>query len=166
MSLVTPMETNPRDESRIVSPVFFHEIQPPNPVDGCTEQRLEVLVVFTDTPGTQAALQMAERLAQKLEAHIRLLFPYEVPYALPLNKPAVAVEFLERQMRNLAHCTKLDVIVQIYLCRDKKRALDLLLKPNSLVVVGGRKHWWPTAAEKLAQDLQKRGHNLLFAELR
>ena len=67
-----------------------------------TAQQLEVLVIFTDEAGTLAALRNAEELAQQLEAHLRLLVPYEVPYALPLAKPPVPVEFLEGQIRNLA----------------------------------------------------------------
>ena len=46
-------------------------------------QGLEVLVIFTDAPETLAALQMADGLAQKLSAHIRLLLPYEVPTRCP-----------------------------------------------------------------------------------
>ena len=133
---------------------------------GMPRQGLEVFVIFTDAPGTLAALQMADGLAQKLEAHIRLLMPYEVPYALPLTKPAVPVEFLEGQIRNLAGKTRLEVAAHIYLCRDKRRALELLLRPHSLIVVGGKKRWWPTSAQKLAQDLQKDGHHVIFAELR
>ena len=129
-------------------------------------QGLEVLVVFTDATGTLAALQMADGLAQKLGAHIRLLLPYEVPYALPLTRPPVPVEFLEGQVRNLASKIHLDVAAHIYLCRDKRRALGLLLRPNSLTVVGGRKRWWPTSAQTLARGLQKEGHHVIFAELR
>jgi hypothetical protein len=160
------MDTYSSDEFGLTARVFSHDTPAHEPVDSGTDKRLEILVIFTDAPGTSAAMQMAERLAKKLAAHIRLLVPYEVPYALPLTKPAVPVEFLERQMRNLARNTNLEVAAQIYLCRDKKRALDLLLTPNSLVVVGGRRRWWPTAAERLARGLQKHGHNLLFAELR
>ena len=65
------METNSGDEYGLASPVFSHEAKGHDPIDGHTEKRLEVFVIFTDTPGTLAALQMAEGLAQKLEAHIQ-----------------------------------------------------------------------------------------------
>jgi hypothetical protein len=128
--------------------------------------RLEVVVVFTDAAGTLAALKNAEGLAQRLDAHLRLLVPYEVPYVLPLAKPPVPVEFLEGQIRELAAKINLDVAAQVYLCRDKKRALDILMKPHSLVVVGGKKRWWPTAAQSLAQSLEARGHQVIFTDLR
>jgi len=109
---------------------------------------------------------MADELAHKLGAQIRLLVPYEVPYALPLSKPAVPVEFLEGQIRALAGKARLDVAAHIFLCRDKISTLKLLLRPRSCVVVGGKKRWWPTSAQRLAQGLQKDGHQVIFAELR
>jgi hypothetical protein len=160
------MEAYSDDDYGLASSVFSHDAKRPDPIDGHTEKRLEVSVIFTDAPGTLAALQMAEGLAKKLEAHIRLLVPYEVPYTLPLTKPAVPVEFLEGQIRNLACKTRLEVAAQIYLCRDKKRTLKLLLRLHSLIIVGGKKRWWPTSAQKLAQSLQKDGHHVIFAELR
>ena len=90
MSKVTPMETNSGGEFGLTFPVFPHEGKGHEPISGVTQKRLEVFVIFTDTPGTLTALQMAEGLAQQLEAHIHLLMPYEVPYALPLTKPAGA----------------------------------------------------------------------------
>lgn len=128
--------------------------------------QLEVVVIFTDAEGTLAALRNAEGLANQLDAHLRLLVPYEVPYALPLAKPPVPVEFLEGQIRELAAKINLDVAAQVYLCRDRKRALDFFMKPHSLVVLGGKKHWWPNAAQSLAQSLEARGHHVIFTNLR
>ena len=166
MSKVTPMEAYSGGEFGLTFPVFPHEAKGHEPISGVTEEGLEVFVIFTDTPGTLTALEMAEGLAQKLEAHIRLLMPYEVPYTLPLTRPPVPVEFLEGQVRDLAGKTRLEVVAHIYLCRDKRRALECLLRPHSLIVVGGKKRWWPNSAQKLAQSLQKDGHHVIFAELR
>jgi len=160
------METDSGDDYGSASPAFTRETPGRLQVGKQGEPRLEVLVIFTDAAGTSAALQMADELAQELEAHIRLLVPYEVPYALPLTMPAVRVEFLEGQISNLAGKPRLEVAAQIYLCRDKRRALQLLLRPHSVIVVGGKKRWWPTSAQKLAQALQKDGHQVIFAELR
>ena len=160
------METDSGNDYGPVSPAFTREAEGHLQLDKQDEQRLEVFVIFTDAPGTLAALQMADGLAQKLEAHIRLLMPYEVPYTLPLTEPAVPVEFLKGQICNLAGRIRLEVAAHIYLCRDKKRTLKLLLRPHSLIVMGGKKRWWPTSAQRLAQDLQKDGHHVIFAKLR
>ena len=52
--------------------------------------------------GNPGGLANSEGRVDNLEAQIRLLKPYKVPYTLPLTKPAGPVEFLERQIRNLA----------------------------------------------------------------
>jgi hypothetical protein len=109
---------------------------------------------------------MARRFAKELNAHLRLLMPYEVPYALPLNEPPVPAEFLEAQLRTLASQASMRIDAHVYLCRDKHCALRLLLTPHSLVIVGGRKRWWPTPEQRLARTLTKGGHHVLFAELR
>lgn len=160
------MEAYSGDEYRLASSAFSHEATGHDPVEGQARQRLEVFVIYTDAPGTQAALRMADELARKLEAHLELLIPYEVPYTLPLSKPAVPVGFLEGQIRNLVCKTGLEVAAHIYLCRDRRCALEILLRPCSLVAVGGKKRWWPTPAQKLARDLQRKGHHVIFAELR
>ena len=129
-------------------------------------QQLEVVVIFTNTAGTLAALHMADRLAKRLDARVRLLLPYEVPYTLPLTKPAVPVEFLEGQLQAVACKVPLEISTHVFLCRDKRRTLRLILKPHSLVVIGGRKRWWPTEEQRLVRLLKKDGHHVVFAEMR
>jgi hypothetical protein len=128
--------------------------------------RLDVFVIFTSPAGTLAALQMADRLAKRLDARLRLLLPYEVPYTLPLTRPAVPVGFLEGQLHALACRAPMEISAHIFLCRDKRRTLRLMLKPHSLVVIGGRKRWWPTKEQRLASLLKRNGHHVVFAELR
>lgn len=166
MGKVIPMEAFSGDENCFASAAFSCDPKGHDPVDAHDDQRLEVCVIYTDPPGTSAALQMADELGQKLGGRIELLMPYEVPYTLPLSRPAVPVGFLEGQIRNLLRKTRLEVAARIYLCRDKRRALELLLRPHSLIAVGGKKRWWPTPAQKLARDLQRYGHHVVFAELR
>lgn len=161
----TSTDAEGEQKREVFSLVALGTVSPLHTAEG-TAQQLEVVVIFTDEAGTLAALRNAEELAQQLEAHLRLLVPYEVPYALPLAKPPVPVEFLEGQIRNLACKINLDVAAEVYLCRDKKRALDVLIKPHSLVVVGGKKRWWPTAAQNLAQSLEARGHHVIFTDVR
>jgi len=136
------------------------------PTDRTVEQRLEVFVIFTSIPGTEAAMLMAGGLAKGLNAHLRLVMPYAVPYALPLTKPPVPVAFLEAQLRALASQFPTETAADIYLCRDQRRTLRLVLKPHSLVVVGGRRCWWPTPEQRLTRALTRDEHHVVFAELR
>jgi len=55
--------------------------------------------------------------------------------------------------------------VQLYLCRDDMDTLNKILKPHSLVVVGGRTRFWPTQAQRLARRLRKSGHEVILTEV-
>ena len=130
-----------------------------------THEELEIFVICTDNLGTLAALQTADQLTKKLDARLWLLMPYEVPYTLPLTRPAVPVGFLEEQLHAWASKIPIDIAAHIYLCRDKCRTVRLILKPRSIVILGGRKRWW-SVEQKLARVLKKDGHHVIFAESR
>ena len=126
---------------------------------------LEVAVVFTSIESTAAALKSASELANRLSARITLLVPQVVPYPLPLTSPPVLLDFNERRFRFLAAQSPVETTVQMYLCRDRLEALRTVLKPHSLVVIGGLKRWWPTSEKKLAGQLRRLGHEVLFTEM-
>src|SRR4029077_4509030 len=90
-----------------------------------------------------------------------------VPFQLPLEEPPVPVAFLQETLRELVAQLETDTFdpaVHLYLCRDRVRALSQVLRPNSLVVLGGRKHWWPTAESKLARALRSQGHRVILVD--
>jgi hypothetical protein len=131
------------------------------PDTGFAHGPLEVNVIFTDQASAAAALAFAQSLARDLGARIHLQFAVAVPFQLPLESPGVSVPFLQEQLRKvLADLEKegFDPRAHLYLCRDRVRALQQALKPNSLVVIGGRKRWWPTAESRIARALRAKGH--------
>lgn len=128
---------------------------------------LEVNVIFTDQASTAAAVAVAQSLARDLGARIHLRFAVEVPFQLPLESPGVSVSFLqERLSKVLADLEKdaFDPRAHLYLCRDRVRALQQALQPNSLVVIGGRKHWWPTPERRIARALRAKGHRVIHVD--
>lgn len=128
------------------------------------EPQLNVEVVFTSVQATLAALREAGRLASRLQARVTLVVPQVVPYPCPLDSPPVLLDFGERRFRTIAEESRVDTTVQIYLCREKWETLQSVLKPRSLVVVGGRRRWWPTEEKRLASRLRHAGHEVIFAE--
>lgn len=137
--------------------------------EGLGPARLEVNVIFTDPQATVAALKAAGSLARDLGACIRVQAPIAVPYRVPLDKPPVSAGFIEKLLSDLVCRLELDAfepVVQLYLCRDSIETLSQVLSPNSLVVIGGRKHWWPTAERRTAQALRSKGHRVLFIGLK
>jgi hypothetical protein len=129
------------------------------------EASLEIAVVFTSVESTLSALKAAGALADRLSARITLVVPQIVPYPLPLTNPPVLPDFNERRFRVIVGQSRVETAVRVYLCRDRLETLETVLKPHSLVVIGGRKRWWwPTREEMLAKSLRRSGHEVIFSE--
>ena len=136
--------------------------------EGGAGGQVEVVVVHTAIPATLLALKTAATLAKGLSARVRLLVPQVVPYALPLETPPVPISFTERRFRTVAEKVAVETTVEIVLCRDIAPALETLLRPRSLIVVGARSpSWWsrawPSAETRLARSLRRLGHQVVFA---
>jgi hypothetical protein len=125
-------------------------------------ERLQVNVLYTTHSGTLAALKFASRLGANLGQCPSVLRLYAVPYALPLERPAVAIDFLEEQLRALARESATKFSTQLYLCRDTRRTLRELLPPHSVIVLAGKQRWWPTKEQRWAGILRKEGHEVIF----
>jgi hypothetical protein len=124
-------------------------------------------VVFTSEKGTLAALRAAAGLAGNLSARITLLVTEVVPFSLPLDKPPVSIEFLERRPLALVSESRIhpdEISIKVCLCRDRKRCLRQILTPNSLVVIGGRRRWWLSPERALGEWLRRRGHRVIYVD--
>ena len=126
--------------------------------------RLEIAVVYTTRERTVTALARAGALADRLSAHITLVVPQVVPFPLPLSSPPVLLEFSERLFREIAAGLPVETSVRLYLCRDPYETLPAVLKPHSLVLLGARRTWWPTAEKKLVSRLRRAGHEVILTE--
>ncbi len=139
--------------------------RPARPRDEQTDQRLNISVIFTSVEWTVAALRKAGALASSLGSRITLLVPQVVPYPLPLESPPVLLDWNEKRFRSIASESPVETIVRLYLCRDSVETLKNALSPKSVVVIGGRKGWWPFTREKrLAGQLRRAGHEVIFTE--
>jgi len=137
---------------------------PALPIGVEADQQVNIAVVFTSVDPTLAALKEAGNLANSLGARITLVVPQVVPFPLPLETPPVLLEFNQNRFRVMASESPVETGVQVYLCRDRFETLAAVLKPGSIVLIGGRKRWWPTKDEALAQQLRRAGYEVLFKE--
>lgn len=132
---------------------------------GCEgDPRFELAVVFTSFDATIAALKMAGALASGLSAHITLVVPQVVPYCLPLENPPVLLDFTRQRLGEIASDSPVETTIRHCLCRDRLVTLTAVLKPGSIVVIGGRKKWWPTREKTLARRLRRFGHEVILSE--
>ena len=137
---------------------------PTRPIGQETDRKLNIAVVFTSVDSTLVALKKAGSLANSLNARIALMVPQVVPYPLPLETPPVLVEVSEHRFRVIASESPVETRVQIYLCRDRMGMLLGTLSPNSLVVIGACKKWWPTTEKLMARRLRQAGHKVILIE--
>jgi len=128
------------------------------------ERDLEVNVLFTTIKGTLSALRVAAKLADDLGARIRVIVPQVVPYPLDLSHPPIKPEFSARRVCTIASEHAIDTEIQVCLCRDKRDATLAVLKPNSIVVVGGRKRFWRTEETRMADSIRRQGHQVVFID--
>ena len=125
-----------------------------------------IFVVFTDRPGTAAALKAASAWANRLDFQIDLIIPQIVPYPLPASSPTVATEFTLRQAFDVAASAGVEPDVHLYLCRDRLRALLEVLPAHAVVVLGSRKRRLLSAVDRLARKLRRQGHFAILATYR
>jgi hypothetical protein len=137
---------------------------PPSAAAAEGNARLNISVLFTSVEATLAALRTAGGLAERLGARLTLLVPQAVPYPLPLESPPVLLDWNEHRFTVIARQSPVETTVRIYLCRDRMEALDAVLPPRSIVVVGWRRGWWPTAEKRLARSLRRCGHEVILAQ--
>ena len=57
-----------------------------------------------------------------------------------------------------------EISVQICICRDTRETLGRLLPEPSLIVLGGRRRWWPTREQRLETFLARLGHQVVFID--
>jgi hypothetical protein len=129
---------------------------------------LEVNVIFTDPAATVVALQYAATLARNLSGSIKLRAPLVVPPRLSLDESPISTRFMERTLADLVCPLRRDaseINVHLYLCRDRFETLLQVLSLDSLVVIGGRKRWWPTEESRMAKALQSKGHRVVFVSV-
>jgi hypothetical protein len=122
-------------------------------------------VIFTNAEGTKGALKAANCLAHDLDTRVILLVPQVVPYPLLLEHPPVSAEFTERALSQLASEQALEVTIKVYLCRDRNATIRRALTPDSLVVIGTRKHRWPNRDKTLARLLRRDGHSVILVDI-
>jgi hypothetical protein len=126
---------------------------------GDTES-LELAVLFTGWPVTQAVLARAPALTAGLNARIKLVAVHTLPYQGPFYCPSLVHAHLVQQVMDLASGCDLPVEPQVVLARSREEGLRHALTPGSTVLLGSRRHWWRTHEESLARTLALEGYRV------
>ena len=120
-------------------------------------------VVYTGLRGAAKLLNVASGLARGLGARVTVHVAQVIPYPLELKSPQVPVPIAEQQLLSMAGEQPVKTGIQIYLCRDLTETIRQVLKPDSIVIVGGRKRWWLRREQRLAAALKRDGHRVILS---
>jgi hypothetical protein len=121
---------------------------------------LEVVVPYTEWAVTDALLKRAAALTAGLNVRLKLIAVHAVPYPAAFGCQASMHAYLVEQLVDLASRCPLPVDAHVVLARSREEGFRYILKPESTVLVGARKHFWRTAEESLAKKLVADGHKV------
>ena len=124
-----------------------------------------VNVLFTKPDETLEAVRVASAIGRAMAVPLTVTHLRAVPYPLTLDapaglSPAETEAFVER-----VRAEGIDVRVRVYLCRNADRMLPMAFKEHSVIVIGGRRSWWPTWSERMRRRLEAAGHFVLFVDV-
>jgi hypothetical protein len=126
---------------------------------------LDVVVPYTEWSVTDALLKRAVALTAGLNARLTLVAVHTVPYPATFECPAAVHAYLVEQLVDLASRCPVPVNPQVVLARGRTEGFAYVLKPESIVLLGARKHWWRTREEKLARSLARDGHKVVLLHI-
>ncbi len=117
-----------------------------------------MLVPYTNPALAAHALSRALELAHGLEAVVTLMAVHVLPYPAPLECQEGIRQRLESELAAVARTSPVSIRLKLVFARDRDDAYLGLLRPQSIVVVGTKDHWWRTREERFARRLATRGH--------
>jgi hypothetical protein len=123
-----------------------------------------VSVVYTTVDDTLEAARVGAELAKAMGVPLRLVHFRTVPRQVPVDQlagvsPLETEDFIGR-LRRLG----IDARVRVYLCRDETSTIGFAFREHSMIVIGGRRSWLPTRAERWRHALEGAGHFVVFVD--
>ena len=146
----------------------FGKLSSPPPQElnsGERARSLSVNVVYTGPETTITALRAADLLARDLSATVHIRAFIAVPRQLAIEFAFSSVQFLRKLLSDLVErvgTQHREYVLHIYVCRSRIETLLRVLRPSSLVVIGGRRHLLPTIESRLSNAAVSAGHSVAF----
>ena len=123
-----------------------------------------VYVLFTSIDETLAAVRMAGDFARALGVPVTVIHFRTVPYALPVDAPCGMSPVETDAFITRLRAEGADIRVRVYLCRDEQQAIPFAFNRHSLIVIAGRRSWWPGHSEQWRRMLEAAGHFVVFVD--
>jgi hypothetical protein len=124
-----------------------------------------VYVIYTTVEETLAALRVADPLAKAMHVPLTLVHFRTVPYATAVGTPNGVSPVETDAFADELRAEGFDMRVRVLLCRNPRQGIPYAFKPRSLVVVAGRRSWWPFGGHRWRQRLEAAGHYVVFVDV-
>jgi hypothetical protein len=123
-----------------------------------------ISVVYTTVDDTLEAARVGAELAKAMGVPLRLVHFRTAPPQVPVDalggvSPLETDDFIGR-LGTLG----IDARVRVYLCRDEMSTISFAFREHSMIVIGGRRSWLPTRAERWRHALEGAGHFVVFVD--
>jgi hypothetical protein len=125
-----------------------------------------VSVLFTTEEATLAAACVAAPLAAAMAVPLTVIHFRTIPFPLFVDAAASLSSIDHDAFKERLQAQGVDARVRVYLCRNRDSVIPMAFRGHSLIVLGGRRRWWPTAAERWRRRLEAAGHFVLFVDVR
>ena len=123
----------------------------------------QVYVLFTNLEETLRAVRVAGRLASAIGGGVTVIHFRSIGFGAPLEHPAGLSPVETDAFRARLAAEDCDARVRVCLCRDTRQAIRSVIDGHSLVVIGGRRGWWPTPSNRWRRMLEEEGYVVVFA---
>ncbi len=124
-----------------------------------------VYIVFTTIDETLAAVRIADALGIAMGVPLTLIHFRVVPYPLSVDAPAGVSPVETHAFAQRIREEGIDLRVRVYLCRNEARAMPMAFRGHAFIVIGGRRSWWRTPAERWRRRLEAAGHFVVFVDM-
>jgi len=122
----------------------------------------QVYVLYTDVEETLCAVRVADQLASAIGGGVTVIHFRMFGFAEPLDHPAGLSPVETDAFKARLAAVDCDARVRVCLCRNAREALRSVLDRHSLVVIGGRRRWWPTPSNHWRRMLEAEGYVVVF----
>ena len=122
----------------------------------------QVYVLFTSPEETLGAVRVAGRLASAMGGGVTVIHFRSIGFGSPLEHPAGLSPVETEAFRARLAAEDCDARVRVCLCRDARQAIRSVIDGRSLIVIGGRRGWWPTPSTRWRRMLEAQGYLVVF----
>jgi hypothetical protein len=124
----------------------------------------EVFVIFTSTDDTLRAVRVASRLAREMRSGVTIVHFRPIGFGAPLEEPPGLSPVETDAFKARLEAEACDARIRVCVCREARQAIPSVIEEHSLIVIGGRRRWWPTPSDRWRRTLEGQGYLVVLVD--